>query len=83
MVSDAGISWHIAYALILRRLRTTVLTLVFLLAGAALFWVANEKGSLDGGWGYPEMWMAPLRLTASFVMGLWLYRIHEIGRAHV
>jgi len=68
---------NIAYALILRRLRTTVLTLVFLLAGAALFWVANEKGSLDGGWGYPEMWMAPLRLTASFVMGLWLYRIHD------
>jgi hypothetical protein len=38
------------------------------------------KGSLDGGWGYPEIWMAPLRLTVSFVMGLWLYRIQ--GRIH-
>jgi len=24
--------------------------------------------SLDGGWGYPEIWMAPLRLTVCFVM---------------
>ena len=71
---------NIAYALILRRLRTAILAIVLLLAGALLFWVANLKGSLDGGWGYPEIWMAPLRLTASFVMGLWLYRIHD--RAH-
>jgi len=26
---------------------------------------------------YPEIWMAPLRLTVSFVLGLWLYRVHE------
>jgi peptidoglycan/LPS O-acetylase OafA/YrhL len=68
---------NIAYGLILRRLRTAVLAIVLLLAGAVLFWVANLKGSLDGGWGYSEIWMAPLRLTASFVMGLWLYRIHN------
>jgi len=68
---------NIAYALVLRRLRTWALALVLVLAGAGLFWVANDKGSLDGGWGYTEIWMAPLRLTASFVMGLWLYRIHD------
>jgi peptidoglycan/LPS O-acetylase OafA/YrhL len=68
---------NIAYALVLRRLRTRALALVLVLAGAGLFWVANDKGSLDGGWGYTEIWMAPLRLTASFVMGLWLYRIHD------
>lgn len=68
---------NIAYALILRRLRTFTLWLIFLISGLALIWVANSKGSLDGGWDYPEIWMAPLRLTVSFVLGLWLYRIHN------
>ena len=68
---------NIAYALILRRLRTTTLAIIFGLSGLLLIWTANTKGSLDGGWGYPEIWMAPLRLTVSFVMGLWVYRIHD------
>jgi peptidoglycan/LPS O-acetylase OafA/YrhL len=67
---------NIAYALILRRLRTITLAIIVGLSGLLLIWTANTKGSLDGGWGYPEIWMAPLRLTVSFVMGLWLYRIH-------
>ena len=67
---------NIAYALILRRLRAITLGIIFGVTGLLLIWVANTKGSLDGGWGYPEIWMAPLRLTVSFVMGLWLYRIH-------
>ncbi len=46
-------------------------------AAFLLIWTANTKGSLDGGWDYPEIWMAPLRLTVSFVMGLWLYRVHD------
>ena len=66
---------NIAYALILRRLRALTLGIIFGVSGLLLIWVANVKGSLDGGWGYPEIWMAPLRLTVSFVMGLWLYRI--------
>jgi peptidoglycan/LPS O-acetylase OafA/YrhL len=66
---------NIAYALILRRLRAITLGIVYGLSGLLLIWVANKKGSMDGGWGYPDIWMAPLRLTASFVMGLWLYRI--------
>jgi peptidoglycan/LPS O-acetylase OafA/YrhL len=68
---------NIAYALILRRLRTLTLAIIFGLSGLLLIWTANAKGSLDGGWDYPEIWMAPLRLTVSFVMGLWLYRIHD------
>src|ERR1700748_2202416 len=71
---------NIAYALILRRLRAVTLGIIFGVSGLLLIWTANVKGSLDGGWGYPEIWMAPLRLTASFVMGLWLYRIQ--GRIH-
>jgi len=68
---------NIAYALILRRLRTVFLWIVFATSGLALIWVANSKGSLDGGWDYPNIWMAPLRLTVSFVLGLWLYRMHD------
>src|SRR5260370_17962179 len=68
---------NIAYALVLRRLRTITLAIIFGLSGLLLIWTANTKSSLDGGWDYPEIWMAPLRLTVSFVMGLWLYRIHH------
>jgi peptidoglycan/LPS O-acetylase OafA/YrhL len=68
---------NIAYALILRRLRTVTLWIVFAISGLALIWVANSKGSLDGGWDYPNIWMAPLRLTVSFVLGLGLYRVHD------
>jgi len=68
---------NIAYALVLRRLRALTLGLIFGVSGLLLICVANSKGSLDGGWGYPEVWMAPLRLTVSFVMGLWLYRIQD------
>jgi peptidoglycan/LPS O-acetylase OafA/YrhL len=75
---------NIAYALILRRLRAITLGIIFGLSGLLLIWVANTKGSLDGGWGYPVIWMAPLRLTVSFVMGLWLYRIqHRIRRPKI
>jgi peptidoglycan/LPS O-acetylase OafA/YrhL len=66
-----------AYALVLRRLRAVTLGIIYAVSGLLLIWVANSKHSLDGGWGYPNIWMAPLRSTASFVMGLWLYRIHE------
>jgi peptidoglycan/LPS O-acetylase OafA/YrhL len=68
---------NIAYAVILRRLRAVTLGIIFGVSGLCLVWVANSKGSLDGGWDYPNIWMAPLRLTVSFVMGLWLYRIHD------
>jgi peptidoglycan/LPS O-acetylase OafA/YrhL len=68
---------NIAYALILRRLRALTLAMIFGLSGLLLIWTVNAKGSLDGGWDYPKIWMAPLRLTVSFVMGLWLYRVHD------
>src|SRR5580658_7752988 len=68
---------NIAYALILRRLRAVTLGIIFAATGLVLMWVANSQHNLDGGWGYPEIWMAPLRLTVSFVMGLWLYRIRD------
>lgn len=68
---------NIVYAVILRRLRAVTLGIIFGVSGLCMVWVANSKGSLDGGWDYPNIWMAPLRLTVSFVMGLWLFRIHD------
>jgi peptidoglycan/LPS O-acetylase OafA/YrhL len=68
---------NIAYALIFRKLRAVTLGIIFAVTGLVLMWVANSQHNLDGGWGYPEIWMAPLRLTVSFVMGLWLYRIRD------
>jgi threonine/homoserine efflux transporter RhtA len=53
---------NIAYALVLSRLRTVTLWIVVAISGFALIWVANLKGSLDGGWDYPNIWMAPQRL---------------------
>ena len=68
---------NVVYAVILRRLRAVTLAIIFGVSGVCLVWVAISKGSLDGGWDYPNIWMAPLRLMVSFVMGLWLYRIHD------
>ena len=68
---------NIAYAIILRRCRAFTLAIILGLSGFLLIWTADAQGSLDGGWDYPRIWMAPLRLTVSFVMGLWLYRVHD------
>src|ERR1700761_2495429 len=54
---------NFAYALILRKLRAVTLGIIFVVMGVVLIWVANSQQSLDGGWDYPEIWMAPLRLT--------------------
>jgi peptidoglycan/LPS O-acetylase OafA/YrhL len=68
---------NIAYALVLRRLRTRVLAIIAVLGGLILLWEALQRGSLDAGWGYRNFWMAPIRLTFPFVTGLWLYRVHD------
>jgi peptidoglycan/LPS O-acetylase OafA/YrhL len=66
---------NVAYALILRRLRPAALAVVAAVAAAGLAWAAQRTGSLEGGWDYPRIGMAPVRLATSFVLGLWLYRI--------
>jgi peptidoglycan/LPS O-acetylase OafA/YrhL len=68
---------NIAYALLLWRLRPITLAIISGLSGVLLIYAANTQGSPDGGWDYPEIWMAPLRLTVSFIMGLWLYRVQS------
>ena len=66
---------NVAYALVLRHLRTFALALVAGVAALALARAAQATGSLEGGWDYPRIWMAPLRLATSFVLGLWLHRV--------
>ena len=68
---------NIGYALVLRRLRTSVLALIAVLGGLVLLWEAIHRGSLDAGWGYRNFWMAPIRLVFPFTTGLWLYRVHD------
>jgi len=67
---------NLAYALVLRRLRPAALAIVAAVAAVGLAWAAHSTGSLEGGWDYPRIGMAPLRLATSFVLGLWLYRIN-------
>ena len=68
---------NVAYALILRRLRTSVLAVIAVVTGAVLLLEALQRGSLDAGWGYSNYWMAPIRLAFPFVTGLWLFRVHD------
>lgn len=65
---------NLAYALVLRRLRTGWLVPMMALGAVALVWTGAARGSLDGGWGWDNLWMAPVRLTFPFVTGLWMYR---------
>ena len=68
---------YIAYALILRRLRARTLAVVASTAGLLLIGSAIYLDTLDGGASWDTMWMAPIRLTFSFVTGLWLYRVRN------
>lgn len=68
---------NLAYALLLRRLATRWLLPIMAAGAVALVWTGAARGSLDGGWGTGNWWMAIVRLTYPFVTGLWLYRARE------
>lgn len=67
----------LAYALLLRRLATRTLALLAILAGVVLIACALARGGLDAGWGWNNLWMAPVRLAFPLITGLWLHRIHS------
>ncbi|WP_442680339.1 acyltransferase family protein [Sphingomonas sp. ASY06-1R] len=72
---------NLAYALVLRRLAAPWLLPIMVLGAIALIWTGLARGSLDGGWGWSNLWMAAVRLTYPFVTGLFLYRIrHRLPR---
>jgi peptidoglycan/LPS O-acetylase OafA/YrhL len=70
---------NFAYALILRRLGTRVLGALVVAAAGALLWVLWRTNDIDVGSDWTTVWMAPVRMAFSFMMGLWLYRVR--GRA--
>lgn len=68
---------NVAYAVVLRHLSARALGLIALLSGAGLVASGLALGTLDHGHSYGHLWMAPLRLTFSFVAGLWLFRVRD------
>ncbi len=68
---------NIAYALVLRHLKTRTLMALSVLSGLVTIYAAIKFNTLDRGWGWDELWMAPTRLAFPFITGLWLYRIHD------
>jgi peptidoglycan/LPS O-acetylase OafA/YrhL len=68
---------NILYALVLRRLATPALLVFALIGAAGLFACGASLNTLDGGWGWSNFWMGPLRLWFPFVIGLWLYRARD------
>ncbi|HKE96567.1 MAG TPA: acyltransferase, partial [Povalibacter sp.] len=65
---------NIAYAFILRKLSARALAGIALCGAVALLFCALHAGSLDTGYGWGNLWGAPIRLVCPFVMGLLLYR---------
>ncbi|MFO3706431.1 acyltransferase family protein [Xanthomonas codiaei] len=68
---------NIAYALILRSLSVRALCIVASVAWVALAGGALAAGSLDIGYGWDNLWGAPLRLAYPFTVGLLVYRTHH------
>ena len=68
---------NLAYALVLRRLSARTLGMLAIVSALVLIGCAVARGSLDAGWGWQNLWMAPIRLCFPFVTGLWLYRVHD------
>jgi peptidoglycan/LPS O-acetylase OafA/YrhL len=68
---------NIAYALILRRLSTRTLGVLAVAAAVVLLGRAAILGSLDAGWSWLNLDMAPVRLCYPFLAGLLLYRTRE------
>jgi len=68
---------NLAYALVLRRLGTRALGTVMAIAAAWLLWLLWQRNSIDMGSDWTSWWGAPARMSFSFTMGLWLYRVRE------
>ncbi|MGI4835710.1 MAG: acyltransferase family protein [Janthinobacterium lividum] len=65
---------NIVYALVAPRLSRRALVAVVVVAAGALLAAARYHGHLQAGWGWDNAWLAPVRVTYPFFMGLLLYR---------
>ncbi len=66
---------NLAYALVGWRLGRPALQAVVALAALALVAAALRHGSLNGGWAWHSLWMAPVRVAFPFAAGLLLHRL--------
>jgi peptidoglycan/LPS O-acetylase OafA/YrhL len=69
---------NIAYALVLSRLKRSLLVIFTLLSAAAICFVAYRSGNLLGGWSGPTFWDGCARISYSFSAGLLIYRFNWI-----
>ncbi len=75
---------NIAYALVLRRMSVRALAVLAGLGLLALLAGALHAGSLDIGYGWNNLWGAPVRLLYPFVSGLLIYRLrHRLPRGRL
>lgn len=67
---------NIVYAVIGRKMGRKALITLVALSAIALAAASIIHGHLQGGWGWSTLWMAPVRVTFPFFMGLLLYRMN-------
>jgi peptidoglycan/LPS O-acetylase OafA/YrhL len=74
---------NIVYAFILFKLSRRLLSLLLILAAAALFFVSYRSGSLLGGWAGENFWDGGARISYSFIAGMLVYRSNRIIRSRL
>jgi peptidoglycan/LPS O-acetylase OafA/YrhL len=71
---------NIIYALVGRRMSMAALWMVAVISGIALTVTAVYHGDLGTGWGFDNMWIAPIRMLFPFFAGLLLFRTGKLIR---
>jgi peptidoglycan/LPS O-acetylase OafA/YrhL len=69
---------NIFYALVLCRIRKSLLIVLAIISGAFIFCVARSSGNLMGGWGKGNFWDGCARVSYSFLAGMLVYRFKLI-----
>ncbi len=65
---------NIVFALVLWRIGRRSLIILLMLSAAAVCWVAWRSGNLMGGWSGGTFWDGGVRVSFSFLAGLFVYR---------
>jgi peptidoglycan/LPS O-acetylase OafA/YrhL len=65
---------NLFYALFLHRIRRNYLMVFMLFASAGIVWVIYKRGSLLGGWNGDTFWDGLIRVSYSFLAGMFIYR---------
>jgi peptidoglycan/LPS O-acetylase OafA/YrhL len=67
---------NIFYALVLCRLRKSILIVLTIISAGFVFYVAHSSGNLMGGWGKGNFWDGCARVSYSFLAGMLVYRLN-------